>query len=59
MYLVVKKKGDPVICGSIKAVSQVTKISVHTLYYRLSKLKEKRYKDGNYIVIPSKVIRAK
>lgn len=59
MLLVVKKKGDPVICGSIKAVSQVTGIPIDTLYYNISRKKKKRFTNDNFIIIKTDVIRAK
>lgn len=59
MFIVVKLKGDPVICGGITAISKETGISIDTLYYQFSRKKRKRYKRNGFIIIKTKVIRSK
>lgn len=59
MYIVIKKKGDPLICGSIKAVTQQTKLSENVLYRTFSRKKLKKHISDDYIIIKSKIIRAK
>jgi len=59
MYLVVRKKGEPIVCGSIKAVSQETGINVNTLYYQLSRKKKDRYQIDEFIILKTKVVRSK
>lgn len=59
MYIVVRKRGLPEICGSIKAISQVTDIPLDRLYYHLSRKKKVKYETDGIIILKRPVVRAK
>lgn len=52
MYWVLDKHDEtPYIFSSIKALSEKTGVSTHTLYYQFGKLKRNEYNTNNYRVV--------
>ena len=60
MYIIYDKHENRYkLSGSIKVVSEITKISVHSLYNTFSREGFERYENRYYLIIKSEVIRSK
>jgi hypothetical protein len=57
-WILNKKDNTPAICGSIVAVSELTKISKDTLYSVFSRKKLNEFENTNYRIVKIKTTRA-
>lgn len=57
-WILNKKNNIPAICGSVIAVSEVTKISKDTLYDYFSRKKVSEFENENYRIVKTSIVRA-